>query len=106
MEIVKYDIETAVITALAAKYANVKITDGKSYKIVMDGLAEYRGLRLKIDAKHKELKADALKYGQAVDAEKRRLRGLLDPGEQHLKDVRQAEDDRKAAIQAEKDRIE
>lgn len=105
-EVIKYDIETAVITALADKYADVKITDGKSYQVVMDGLAEYRGLRAKIDSKHKELKADAVAYGKSVDAEKRRLKGLIEPGEQHLKDVRQVEDDRKLKIKQEKERIE
>jgi len=37
MEIVKYDIETAVITALAAKYADVKVVDGKSKEFAMAG---------------------------------------------------------------------
>jgi len=106
MQLVKYDIETAVITALDAKYRGVQITDGKSYAFVMEGLRDYRELRLKIDAKHKELKADALEYGRAVDAEKNRLKGLLAPGEEHLKVVRQAEDDRKEAIRLENERIE
>lgn len=103
MEVVEYDIETAVITGLAEKYKDVVITDGASYKVVMKGLAEYRELRLKIDAKHKELKKGALEYGRAVDAEKKRLRGLLEPGENHLKAIRQEEDDRKAKIKAEKE---
>jgi len=106
MELVKYNIETAVITALAVKYADVKVVDGKSKEFAMAGLAEYRELRLKIDAKHKELKADALIYGRAVDAEKNRLKGLLEPGEQHLKDARQVYDDKIAAKKTEKDRIE
>ena len=102
-DLIKYDIETAVITALEAKYKDVQITDGKSYAVVMAGLAEYRDLRLKIEGKHKELKKDALEYGRAVDAEKNRLKTLLEPGENHLKDIRQTEDDRKAAIKAEKE---
>ena len=73
MQLVEYNIETAVITALGSKYKNITITDGKSYAFVMEGLRDYRELRLKIDEKHKELKADALEYGRAVDAEKNRL---------------------------------
>jgi len=106
MEIVKYDIETAVITALDAKYADVKIVDAASYAFVMSGLREYREHRLAVDDWYHEKKKSALEYTNALGDERRRVKGLLEPGEQHLKDVRQAEDDRKAAIQAEKDRIE
>lgn len=102
-DLIKYDIETAVITALDNKYKDMQITDGKSYALVMGGLAEYRELRLKIDDKHKELKKDVLEYGRAVDAEKNRLKLLLEPGENHLKDIRQVEDDRKAKIKEEKE---
>ena len=104
--IVKFDIETAVIVALDEKYKDIKVTDGKSYAFIMKGIAEYRELRLKIDDRHKVLKKDALEYGRRVDAEKNRLKGLLEPGENHLKEVRQVEDDRKAEIKAAKDAIE
>ena len=102
-QIVKFDIETAVIVALGEKYKDIKITDGKSYAFVMKGIGEYRELRLKIDEKHKDLKKDVLEYGRAVDAEKNRLKDLLAPGENHLKEVRQVEDDRKNKIKAEKE---
>jgi len=101
--IVKFDIETAVITALDTKYKDIKVTDGKSYAFVMKGIGEYRELRLKIDDRHKVLKKDALEYGRRVDAEKNRLKGLLEPGENHLKEVRQVEDDRKTEIKAVKE---
>ena len=104
--IVKFDIETAVIVALDEKYKDIKVTDGKSYAFIMKGIAEYRELRLKIDDRHKVLKKDALEYGRRVDAEKNRLKGLLEPGENHLKEVRQVEDDRKAEIKAAKEAIE
>jgi len=104
--IVKFDIEVAVISALDEKYKDIKVTDGKSYAFVKKGIAEYRELRLKIDDRHKVLKKDALEYGRAVDAEKNRLKELLEPGENHLKEVRQVEDDRKAEKKAAKDAIE
>ena len=59
-ELVKFDFDLAVITALDAKYKDIQITDGKSYAVVMQGLAEYRDLRLKIDDMHKKLKKDIL----------------------------------------------
>jgi len=104
--IVQFNIETAVITALDTKYKDIKVIDTKSYAFVMKGIGEYRELRLKIDDRHKVLKKDVLEYGRAVDAEKNRLKGLLEPGENHLKEIRQVEDDRKAEIKAAKDAIE
>ena len=104
--IVKFDIETAVIVALDTKYKDIKVTDTKSYAFVKKGIGEYRELRLKIDDRHKVLKKDALEYGRRVDAEKNRLKGLLEPGENHLKKIRQVEDDRKAEIKAAKEAIE
>ena len=105
-QVVEYNIETAVIESLKSKYDIQEIKNGRDYAFVMAGLAEYRELRLRIDERHKELKKDALEYGRAVDTEKNRLKGLLEPGEVHLKAVRQAEDDRKSTIKAEKERIE
>jgi len=105
-QLVKFDFDVAVISALDAKYKDIQITDGKSYALVMAGLAEYRELRLAIDKKHKELKQDILEAGRGLDGDKSRLKALLEPGENHLKEIRQVEDDRKAAIKEEKDRIE
>ena len=105
-QLVKFDFDLAVITALDAKYKDIQITDGKSYALVMAGLAEYRELRLAIDDKHKELKSDILEVGRGLDGDKNRLKALLEPGEDHLKEIRQIEDDRKAAVKEEKDRKE
>lgn len=105
-EVVKFDVETAVIVALDAKYKDVQITDGKSYDLIMAGLAEYRELRLVVTAGHKEEKDDALKYCQFLDAEKRRILARLAPGEDKLKAIRQAWDDEKERIKAEKIRLE
>jgi len=105
-QLVKFDFDIAVITALDTKYKETQITDGKSYAVVMQGLAEYRELRLAIDDKHKELKRDILEAGRSLDGDKSRLKALLEPGENHLKGIRQIEDDRKAAIKEEKDRKE
>ena len=102
-QLVKFDFDLAIITALDAKYKGIQITDGKSYAVVMQGLAEYRELRLAIDDKHKELKRDILEAGRGLDGDKNRLKALLEPGENHLKEIRQAEDDRKAKIKEEKD---
>ena len=105
-EIVKFDVENAIIVALDAKYTDVQITDTKSYAVVMAGLAEYREIRLTVGEGHKEEKDDALKHCQFLDAEKRRILGRLAPGEDRLKAIRQAYDDEIARVEAEKDRLE
>ena len=101
--LVKFDFDVAVITALDAKYKDIQITDGKSYAIVMAGLAEYRGLRLRIDDMHKNLKKDILEAGRALDGDKNRLKCLLEPGEDYLQHIRLTWDEDKAAIKAEKE---
>ena len=40
-EIAKFSFELAVVEALDKKYGDIIITDGNSYKTVMEGLAEY-----------------------------------------------------------------
>ncbi len=104
--LVKFDFDVAVITALDAKYKDMQITDGKSYALVMAGIAEYRELRLSIDDMHKQLKKDIIEAGRSLDGDKNRLKGLLEPGETRLKEIRQVEDDRKDAIREDKARLE
>ena len=106
MEVVKYDLNVAVIKELDDKYAGIIIKDAASYAFVMAGLKEYRDRRIELDAWYKEKKKGALEYTNALGAERKKFKLLLEPGEQHLKDVRQVEDDRKQAIKDKAARIE
>ena len=107
MQLVEYNIETAVIEGLTSKYMDIeKIADSAGYAFVMTGLRECREIRLTVDQWHKDKKEWILKAGRFYDDEKKRVHGLVKPIESHLEKVRQAEDDRKKAIKAEKDRIE
>ncbi len=93
-EIVKFDIETAIITALDTEYKEVqKITDAESKAIVAEGRRKYRELRLAVVDGHKGEKREALDYCNFLDAEKRRILGLLAPGESHLDGIWQAHRD-------------
>jgi len=102
-DLIKFDVETAVIVALDNKYKDIQITDAKSRAFVMEGLREYRELRLKVVDGHKEAKQKALEHCNFLDAERQRILARLAPGENYLKEVRQADDDRKAKIKAEKE---
>jgi len=54
--------------------------------------------RVAVEKLRKELKADALKFGQTVDAEARRITGLLTPIETHLDEQESAYNTAKEAI--------
>ena len=101
-----FDFEVAVVATLDAKYKDVTIKNPTDYKMVMAGIAEYRGYRLEIDDAHKVGKKKAKEEADSWDSEKRRLKALLEPGEEHLKAVRQVYDDEKEAIRLEKKRVE
>lgn len=106
MELIKYNIENAVITALANKYDIKEIKDSTDYAFVMGGLRECRQIRHKVDEWHKERKADIVKAANFYDGERRRIKTLVATVEDPLKDVRQAEDDRREAIKAAKETAE
>ncbi len=92
---INFDISEAAVKHLEAKYSEIKIVDDASYKFVMSGLREYRELRKQIDEKHREIKAPGLEFCRKVDAERNRLKKLLEPGETHLRKIKTAEDLRK-----------
>jgi len=102
--LVEYDVTDAAIFELKDKYQGLKITDMASYKEVSCAIAEVRGFRVSVEARRKELKADALAYGRRVDAEAKRITEQLFEVETPLKVLKKAEDDRKAAIKEEKER--
>ena len=105
-EIAKYDLETAVLAELDTKYKDFQLDpdNADSKAMLMAGLRDYRNMRLAVVEWHKVQKADIVKIGRALDSEKARVIDLIFPGENHLKTIRKAEDDRLAAI--EKKRID
>ena len=96
----------AAINGLANKYRGLKITDTASYKVVVSGIAEMRNLRISVESRRKEKKADILVAGRQIDSGAKKIAELLLPIEKELKDTKDAEDTRKEAIKTEKDRLE
>jgi len=107
-QVITFDVTEAAIQKLDEKYADgtMVVTDTKSYKAVVAAVAEVRGLRLKVEARRKVLKADALEHGRNVDSRAKQITALLAPIEERLNDVKKAEDDRKAEAKAELAKIE
>lgn len=82
----------AAIAVLAERYMPLKIQgpdDAAGFEEVHTARMAVKKTRLAIEARRKELKEDALKYGKAVDGEAKRLTAQLEPIEGHL----QAEED-------------
>lgn len=91
-ELSKFRRQDAAIAKLAEKYLPLTIdgvNDKQGFKAVHDARMVVKKTRVAVEQTRKELKADALRYGQTVDAEARRLTALLEPIESHL----QAEED-------------
>ncbi|MFH2074085.1 MAG: hypothetical protein ABIJ57_01885 [Pseudomonadota bacterium] len=89
-QVIQYNIETAIIAELDAKYKDVQeIKDETDLAFVKGGQKAYREIRLAVDLWHKTGKADIVRAGKAYDAEKKRAYELFGPGEEHLKEVRQ-----------------
>ncbi|MBE0471991.1 MAG: hypothetical protein IBX55_21090 [Methyloprofundus sp.] len=107
-----YDITKAAIMELKDRYPVVaSIQDNTQLKEVKAAIADVRSRRTAIEARRKELKADALEYGRQVDAKAKELTALLLEIEEPLKEVAEEYEERKrqeklAKEREEKERIE
>ena len=100
-EIQKFNVTDAAIADLSTRYMVLKINgldDKDGFAMVHKARMDVKERRIAVEKTRKELKEDALRYGQAIDKEAKRITALLEPIENHL-----AEEEGK--IQAEKDRI-
>jgi hypothetical protein len=104
--IIEYPITDIAIDKLSKRYAQLEITDAKSYKDVTIAIGEVRKYRIAVEKKRKKLKKESLEYGRKVDKEAKRITAMLVPIESGLKEKKQIVDDQKAAEKAEKARIE
>lgn len=93
--------QDVAIAALAEAYMPLRINgiaDKAGFEVVHKARMDVKNRRVAVEKKRKELKAEALKYGQTVDSEAKRLTAMLEPIEAHL----EAQED---AVKAEKERI-
>ena len=74
---VELGVADELISGLSKRLSGAKADTVEGYKIVRGGLAECRTLKRQVTDAHKELKASALSWGQACDAEKRRVIDLI-----------------------------
>ena len=77
------------------------VKDKTGYESVRLGIGKVRGYRVKIEERRKELKAPALEYGKAVDAEAKRITSELSEIEDGLSDKKKVIDDEKERVKLE-----
>lgn len=105
-EIQKFNIADAAIAQMKQEFSGLTIAgidDREGYKKVKAAWQVVRNKRLLVEKKHKEIKADYLVVSRAIDGEKNRLVGLLEPLEGELKTEIDRIDD---LIEAEKQKAE
>ena len=83
--IAQYNTPAAVIAKIQAEYLPLSVKE-HGISAVSGARKEVKRLRVSIESKRKELKADALTFGKAVDGEAKRLTELIVPVEQHLQE--------------------
>jgi hypothetical protein len=84
-EIAKTDM---AIAQVREEYMALTVTgpqDQDGYRSAEVALKKVVRMRTSVEKKRKELKADSVRYGKAVDGEARRIRELIEPIEEHLK---------------------
>jgi len=100
-------IDEAVIKGLAPLLKKEReIQTTKGFAELKIDLSKVKSLRIKIDKRRKELKADSLAYGRRVDDAAKHLVMLVSEVETPLKELKDAEEARRKKIKEEKIRIE
>jgi len=87
-ELSKYDTVIPAVEELKSQFmslAIVDINDKENYEKVKEGIKFIISKRTAIEEKRKELKADSLAFGRAVDARAKEIVSLINPIEEHLK---------------------
>lgn len=108
-QLVTYNVSEQVIAELQSK-ANIleikSIDDRENYNLVDSTRKEAKRLKIEIENRRKELKADALAFGRLVDSEAARFSKPLEEIEDILTAKQKKIDDEKARIKLEKEQLE
>lgn len=86
-ELARYSLTDAAIQKMSDEYLPLKIEglkDKEGYAKVHAARMVVKGKRIEVEKTRKELKEDSLAFGRTVDAEAKRITGLLKPIEDHL----------------------
>jgi hypothetical protein len=104
-ELKKFDAVIPAVKELQARYMPMRIDgieDVDGYKAVTEAFRFMVSKRTAIEDKRKELKADSLAFGKAVDGKAKEITEMLAPIELHLKSQKEVIDAEKKKIEDEK----
>lgn len=110
-EVIKYNVTDAAIAKMQKEYLPLVVKgvdDKEGYEAVKKAHTEVKEIRIGVEKRRKELKADALEYGRRVDSEANRISAELEKVENHLKEQRDIVDkeEKRRKEQAERERQE
>ena len=100
-ELTKFDVVIPAVAELSKEFLPLKIAsidDTEGYAEVSKALRFVVSRRTAVEDKRKELKADSLAYGRAVDARAKEITEMLSPIELHLKSEKDRIDEEKELI--------
>lgn len=92
-KVVPMPVSDEVLSEMASQYAGLTADTKEGYEEVRKAIAVCVKTRTGIEAKRKELNEDALKWQRSVNAEAKRLTGLVEVIEEPLKAKKKAVDD-------------
>lgn len=99
---ITYDVQRELITQIADEYMPLTVSgidDKAGLEAVHKARMEVKNLRVRIEKRRKQLKAESLEYGRQVDSAAKELTDLLTPIETHL-------ENEEAIVAREKARLE
>lgn len=93
-EVIALGVTDAAIQTLQEKWGGIEwdCSDKQTYDEVKQGIGEIRGLRGKVEKRRTDLKRPLLDQGRMIDAEAKRIIGLLQDIETPLKQAKELED--------------
>ena len=95
-ELTKFDSVIPAIAELSSEFMPLRINgidDAEGYEKVSKALRFMVSKRVAVEEKRKELKADSLTFGRAVDNRAKEISTMLSPIEEHLKSQKQKIDE-------------
>jgi DNA repair exonuclease SbcCD ATPase subunit len=104
--LVQFGVADGTIAELSEQYMPLRVeglSDSKGLAAVHAARMHVKGLRVDVEKKRKQLKADAIEYGRIVDGEAKRITALLAPIEDHLQSQEQIVLDEKARLKREEE---
>lgn len=98
--LVEYGVTEAAIRELSEKLVVTDCTVRENYEFTRRGIATCRELRVGIEKRRKDLKADSIEYGRKVDAIAKTLTARIEAIESPLQNAKDQVDAAKAAAKA------